>query len=538
MSVSPPPTGSSLLANTDYCNKVNAEYEHIKKTILSRSGLVSLSTPEHPSHATTITTTTILHDDPDLDIEVRNINTISQVSNRVLSTNEQQTAILPGHAKSSSNTNIEIIGSGSKNTNILASSFYDNITTVSSNLLKKTNTKDSTAVSSQSPPAHQFEEVGDFSKIPDSSAGLTKNDPLYDNLVFMQQSVVDEKINTVKNIMDNTTAELNQLLDNLINDNSELNISREENTANLLNEKQNDFNMINDENINENLSAKVEEEQKLIEESNKVNQENIIDSTQEELIKKSEKTASNASLNSLNKVEEITKSIINQLASSSSNQPITSQWEDSPSAKTDTMVTAPSYDDEKLNESVQSENSELLNDIIQQVMIAESQTEQLEKLDKLPSESFNQLNTSITSNEDNSMIVNQNQDNMANNLDSSNEFIKVDDILVPKTRTHDTSNLEINLEIEIEVDKFVYPSSSSSNDQGQQSYIETGQFFCNEPEVSEVKISFANLSRNKNKKTENTNNNNNNNDSLPSPQPLPSSPVNFELISEIVKGIY
>lgn len=524
------------MANADYCNKVNAEYEQIKKTILSRSGLVSLSTPEHPSHSTTITTTTILHDDPDIDFEVRNINTIAQVSNRILSTNEQQTTVIPSQSKSSSSTNIEVIGSGSKTTNVLASSFYDNLTAASA-LLNKNNTNDLTTVSSQSPPPILLEEeVTELSKISDSSAANTKSDPLYDNLVFMQQPTVDEKANNVDvNVLDNTTAELNQLLDNLINENSDLNISREENADNLLEEKQSELNIINEESIIDSFLPKVEEKQeiiedRLVEESNVINQENNLINTNEVDLKKDEKTASNSSLNSLNKVEEITKSIINQLASSSSsNQPMTTQSDESPSATTDTMVTAPTYD-EKLNESVQSENSELLNDIIQQVMIAQSQTEQLDKLDQLPSESFNQLNTSITSNEDNSLIANPNQENTENNLETSNEFIKVDDILVPKTRNDDTSNMEINLEIEIEVEQLVYPNLSS-DDKAQENYIESAQFFSNEPKVSEVQILF---SRNNNQKTVI---NINNNDPLPSSKPLPS-PVTSELVSEPVKGIY
>ena len=99
-----------------------------------------------------------------------------------------------------------------------------------------------------------------------------------------------------------------------------------------------------------------------------------------------------------------------------------------------------------LNEIGSDENTEILNDIIAQVMRVQSQSEQLDRIDhvNVDWENFDLQNQADLQNPESPSIINEKKDQSEMKITNSN-FIIIHDIVLPKKRDSDTSKIDINL---------------------------------------------------------------------------------------------
>jgi hypothetical protein len=335
-----PSTHSFISSDLDYCNRINAEYETIKNTVLKRS---------MPSPEANVDERSVKIEN----LKDQNLSKSSQIEkSKADNTKEEENKLEFASTERLSpmslnenqlNSSLPVL---LPNNQRLASSYYDNLNTINSDQLnQKSNLK----------------EINE----PNQASS-------YDNIQSSSEIL----------------AEMNKKSGSLIQSKS----LEEENL----------------ENLNE-IIEKINQMQN-IDEIERIHMANV-EQRPESL--KSIKESENSSISSLNQVDELIKSVIEQAS-----KKVYGNANEKQSNKGD-------------------DNAKFLNDIIQQVNKAENQTEQLKKLDEIDFSwhtLVEGLNHSASGGDSIQPVLTENDEN----------FIKIEDILIPKIRDDDTSKLEVD----------------------------------------------------------------------------------------------
>ena len=310
----------SVLSDAAYCDKVNAEYEQIKRNVLNRTGMIGNSA------------------------DYDNIMNYARTSG-----NDPNQRTSPVSLYEEANQKIE--SAFSPESQHLNSSYYDNLNALNLNEHASIlSALEQFQIQQQNIKQHHLIEEKIYEPEDHQKLG---NPPLYDNLNSIKN--IDQQEEPAKEPVVYKIQEL--VIDDDLQNNS-LNETELKNFNEIIDHLDELKNLPNFEKTSVDLSA-------------------------------------NSSISSLNKVDEMNKNVIEQLSNDINKA-----------------------SKEELAET--DKNSNILNDIIQQVLEAQNKTEQLEKLDNVEFKRDSKTQDEIN-------------------------LIKVDNLLIPKNRDEDTSKLDVEV---------------------------------------------------------------------------------------------